>query len=76
MDIMAAHDPTDYAAVEAEESRVALVEAIDEVLLDYQAALANWDTLSATQQNAVLKRHTQVLSRLLRFMHKQFEPFR
>jgi hypothetical protein len=71
--ILAAHDPTDYVGMEAEASREIIREMYVQVVNDFTAALATWDTLTNAQQKAVLKRCVQVQLYLLRFIRKEFD---
>lgn len=59
--------------IEEQASRAVIRDMYIQVVQDFTAALANWDTLTPTQQRAVLKRCVQVNLYLLRFIRREFD---
>ena len=58
--------PDGSAIVNGTKAKVDRSILIRDTIADFQAALANWDTLTAAQQKAVLKRCVQVLTAMLK----------
>jgi hypothetical protein len=71
--ILAAHDPTDYVAQDAETARLAIRAKYVETVNDLQAALDNWASLTVAQQKAVLKRLAEAMLFLLKYLRTNWD---
>ena len=69
--IKAAHDPTDYEAVDVESARGDLRSQLAAALALMQDREANWASITAAQQTALLRTHNRVLIGVLRLLQKQ-----
>lgn len=69
--LLAAHDPRDRVGEDGQDARRNLRDDITAILADFQQALDRWDTLTAAQQKAVLRRCVIVLGYLLRYIRTQ-----
>jgi len=69
--IVAAHDPVDYDALNAETSRAEMYAQFAVTIADYTDALANWETLTNAQLNAVMRRNTKVLKNVLLYLKRE-----
>ena len=58
--------PDGSAIVNGTKAKIDRAILIRDTIADFKAALANWDTLTAAQQKAVLKRCVQVLTAMLK----------
>ena len=58
--------PDGSAIVNGTKAKIDRSILIRDTIADFKAALANWDTLTAAQQKAVLKRCVQVLTAMLK----------
>jgi hypothetical protein len=66
--VKAAHDPTDYNALERAAGRDSIRADAAATLAAFQTALDTWATLTAAQQKAVLKRCVQVEVALIKLL--------